>query len=65
MSPIRFREFAADAGWLVVIVLLLLLLPLIIPLGVLAAVFLLQERLYGEGRRRMRARGIAERAGDA
>jgi ABC-type phosphate transport system permease subunit len=62
MSPIRFREFAADAGWLVIIV---LLLPVIIPLGVLAAVFLVQERLYGEGRRRMRARGIAERAGDA
>ena len=62
MSPIRFREFAADAGWLVVIV---LLLPLLIPLGVMAAVFVLQERLYGEGRRRMRARGIAERAGDA
>jgi hypothetical protein len=57
MSPIRFREFAADAAWLVVIV---LLLPLIIPLGVLAAVFLLQERLYGESRRRMRARGSAE-----
>jgi hypothetical protein len=63
MSPIRFREFAADAGWLVVIV---LLLPLLIPLGVLAAVFLLQERLYGENRRRrIRARGMAERAGDA
>jgi hypothetical protein len=62
MSPIRFREFAVDAGWLVVIV---LLLPLFIPLGVLAAVFLLQERLYGKGRRRMRARGIAARAGDA
>jgi ABC-type phosphate transport system permease subunit len=62
MSPIRFREFAADAGWLVIIV---LLLPVIIPLGVLAAVFLVQERLYGEGRRRMRARRIKERAGEA
>jgi hypothetical protein len=63
MSLIRFREFAADAGWLVIIV---LLLPVIIPLGVLAAVFVLQERLYGENRRRrMRARGIAESAGDA
>jgi hypothetical protein len=62
MSPIRFREFAADAGWLVVIV---LLLPLLIPLGILAAVFVLQERLYGAGRRRVRARGMAERAGDA
>jgi hypothetical protein len=62
MSPLRFREYAADAGWLVIIV---LLLPLIIPLGVLAVVLLLQERLYGKGRRRMRARGIAERAGEA
>ena len=57
MSPTRFREFAADAAWLAVIV---LLLPLIILLGVLAAVFFLQERWYGESRRRMRARGMAE-----
>lgn len=57
MPALRLREFAADAGWLVVIV---LLLPLLVPLGVLAAVFLLQERLSRESRRRMRARGIAE-----
>ncbi len=56
MSVARFREFAADAGWLLVIV---LLLPLAIPLGMLAAVFLLGERLYGESRRRIRRRGIA------
>lgn len=57
MSALRLREFAADAGWLVVIA---LLLPLLIPLGVLAAVFVLQERLSRESRRRMRARGIVE-----
>lgn len=54
MSAARLREFAADAGWLLVIV---LLLPLAIPLGVLAAVFLLGERLHGESRRRIRRRG--------
>ena len=57
MSATRLREFAADAGWLVVIA---LLLPLLIPLGVVAAVFVLQERLSRESRRRMRARGILE-----
>jgi hypothetical protein len=40
----RLRRFAGEAGWLVVIV---LLLPVLIPLGLLAAVFLLQERLAG------------------
>ena len=45
---IRLGEFAAEAGWVVVIV---LLLPLLIPLGVLAAVFVLQEHL-GEWSRR-------------
>jgi hypothetical protein len=62
VSTIRFREFAADAGWLVVIV---LLLPLLIPVGVLAAVFLLQERLYGERRRRRRGRELRSERGDA
>ena len=56
MSALRLREFAADAAWLVLVV---LLLPLAIPLGVLAAVLLLGERLYGENRRRMRGRGVA------
>jgi hypothetical protein len=52
----RPGEFAAEAGWLVVIV---LLLPVLIPLGLLAAVFVLQERLAGETRR-TRGRVIAE-----
>jgi hypothetical protein len=53
---IRPGEFAAEAGWLVVIV---LLLPVLIPLGLLAAVFVLQERLAGVTRGR-RGRVIAE-----
>jgi hypothetical protein len=54
---VRLGEFAAEAGWLVVIV---LLLPVLIPLGVLAVIFVLQERLAGESRRRVRGGGIAE-----
>jgi hypothetical protein len=57
MSAVRLREFATDAGWLVVIA---LLLPLLIPLGVLAAILVLQEHLSRESRRRMRARGIVD-----
>jgi hypothetical protein len=55
MSAIRLREFAADAWWLMVIV---LLLPLAIPLGVVAIVLLLGERLYGERQRRMRVAAV-------
>jgi hypothetical protein len=39
----HIRELTADLGWLVLIV---LLLPLAIPLGGLAFVFLLGQRLY-------------------
>jgi hypothetical protein len=42
MPAMRLGEFAAEAAWLVVIV---LLLPVLIPLGILAAIFVLQERL--------------------
>jgi hypothetical protein len=55
MSAMRLREVAADAGWLVAIV---LLLPLAIPLGVLAAVVLLGERLSRKRRRRMRGAAL-------
>lgn len=56
MTAVRLRELAEDAGWLVLVV---LLLPLAIPLGALAVVFLLGERLYGWNRSRMRQRGFA------
>jgi hypothetical protein len=62
MTTTRFSEFAADAGWLVVIV---LLLPLLIPLGVLAVLFVLQERLYGGRRRRMRSAAARRERVDA
>jgi hypothetical protein len=52
----RLGEFAAEAGWLVVIV---LILPVLIPLGLLAAFLVLQERLAGEPRR-LRARVTTE-----
>ena len=52
----RLRELAEDLGWLTLIV---LLLPLAIPFGMLAAVFLLGERLYWGSRRRMRRWGVA------
>lgn len=52
----RFRELAEDLGWLTLIV---LLLPLAIPFGVLAALFLLGERLYWGNQRRMRRGGVA------
>jgi hypothetical protein len=52
----RLRELAEDMGWLTLIV---LLLPLAIPVGVLAALLLVGERLYWGSRRRMRRWGVA------
>jgi hypothetical protein len=57
VSAVRLGTFAAEAGWLVVIV---LLLPVLIPLGLFATVLVLRERLAGESRRGMRGRVITE-----
>jgi hypothetical protein len=48
----QFRELTIDAGWLL---LLIMLLPLAIPLGALAFAFLLGQRLYSWSRGRMQA----------
>jgi hypothetical protein len=40
---VRTREIAADVGWLILIV---MLLPLAIPIGALAFMFLLGQRFY-------------------
>lgn len=46
----RARELVGDIGWLVAIA---LLLPLAIPVGALAFLFLLGQRLYAWSRGRM------------
>ena len=47
----RVRELVGDIGWLVALV---VLLPLAIPIGVLAFLFLLGQRLHAWSRSRMR-----------
>lgn len=51
----RTREIAMDAVWLIVI---LMLLPLAIPLGALAFMFLLGQRFYAGHLERRRLGGV-------
>jgi hypothetical protein len=55
----RFGEIATEAGWLVVIV---LVLPVLVPLGLFAAVLVLHERLAGGNRRQTRTLQIGHPA---
>lgn len=48
---VRPRELAGDIGWLVALV---LLLPLAIPIGALAFLFILGQRAHAWSRSRMR-----------
>ena len=51
----RTREIAADVGWLIVI---LMLMPLAIPIGALAFMFLLGQRFYAGHVERRRLGGV-------